>query len=835
MFAVLWLAVALAGVAAATDPCGVHDLTASAETAHLRVGGPAGSAPLSCAWTIRAPANWTVRLDVTSCGGDGGGSDEGVHLAVYDGPDASSARIAAGAPLAVGHALFSAGDLLFVELWADAADSPLCVAMAYRSVPAVAPASRCAGLVNASVGDEGLSVSDGSAVGQPYANDMACLWHIMASPGSGQVQLAWEGPVDVQATEDCRSDVLEVYDGVQEGSSPLLARVCTYRALPAFTSTAGALTVRFSTDAQVVADGFRARATSVAAPTPTCAGRAELTASTSVAVLTDGSPPGVAYANSLACEWLVVAPTPAPDSAFAWHLVLRLTAVALQDTPGCVADAVTLFDGDSVAAPALAPSACGLQPAADAQPAAITSSPAALVQFRTDAAIVEDGFQLTYRAARWCSGRVEVHAPGEFGHSPDDEAGAPAGLTCEWVVHASDGRAPVVQLAEFTLAAGDCGDALVAVYDGTDTAAPLLLQRCTDGDGLAVGTGVSLLVRLQTGNATRATGRLSFAAGSDWLCAGTHDLRGEGALAVQPPQLLTDVLQHCVWRLWPAEGGKAGLSISQLALGDSRDAISMTVHDGSSMHAPPLLHVTTPLSLTQLPLVVGSAGVLTLALTLPSLPPDRSPSWRVDAQFRSRPLPPLCAAMQRVPLPADQSWVAVTDGSGDGVCYANNMACQWELVAPEAHVLEVRIDYLLLQTPGCADYVWYEAGVGDRRALCGAWDRGRTLLTTEGTNFTLGFFADGSLVADGFQASVRAVPTGGHKRSLTLVWLLAGLTVVLAPPLAMKLVRRRHMQRRTLMEAVSARLARRRQLELDEVEPLTAADETLLYYEAMTA
>eukprot|EP00741_Cyanophora_paradoxa_P007802 tig00001214_g7548.t1 len=313
---------------------------------------------------------------------------------------------------------------------------------------------------------------------------LRCTWRL--APGGG-------APAAVRVTvarfEGAPGrDFLSLYDGPPPSAAGglLMAALTGPAAGLAYTSTSSSVYLSYVATSGAALAGpvpSFAVAYETAGGGALCAGEAALTAD--AGTLSDGAAGGT-YVNGMACAWRI-----APAAA-AGSIVLRFSRLELG--PG---DTVTVHDGADAGAPLL-----GELAGAGAGPLELRSSgPALYVAFASDGEGVGPGFEAAYaRETGFCGpAPVPLAAPAAPSVTAAFAPPAPA-AACAWLLDQRAAGYDSVWLTLPALAAALAPGDTLAVHDGPDAAAPVLLRAESGYPGGTVkGSGAALAVTFASG------------------------------------------------------------------------------------------------------------------------------------------------------------------------------------------------------------------------------------------------------------------------------------------------------------------------------------------------
>lgn len=404
----------------------------------------------------------------------------------------------------------------------------------------VSPSEGCSKLTELSAADEGSINYPRSG---PYLSNEYCQWKIRA-PVDKAIELTVRR-ISIEATEECRWDKLEIFDGSltndtssTTSNSLSLASLCGF-ILPtaSYVTSSNEALIRFTSDGSVGYGGFQidfrpVTPGSPSAPADAFDGRPQEKSSKGSSSQTQGAsseysetklveckgvkelkePTGVIkfpmsgdYENNVVCKWRIIA-------TGGKLIQIQVTSIDIEEPDDCHSccwyDWLSLYDGRTENATTMMAKLCGT--VAPLVPFT-TKASAALVVFRSNAKNGDEGFQLNYRVVAKdkaksglgpCTGQVlEVRDSTGVIQSPgfkDDRF--PENSRCRWrIVGALE---QVIRLRFDNLNIENdiaCVYDSVSVFDGFNRSAPLLGRFC--GNKLPpemTSSGSSLLVSFET-------------------------------------------------------------------------------------------------------------------------------------------------------------------------------------------------------------------------------------------------------------------------------------------------------------------------------------------------
>ncbi|KAI8494928.1 CUB and sushi domain-containing protein 2 [Branchiostoma belcheri] len=467
-----------------------------------------GNYPLStnCTWQINvSPGNMVlIRFDQFSLE-HGGMTCIWDRLRILDGPNISSPVIATLCGSSVGPVITS-GSSAFVVFHSDesvtdsgffanftAHTGPLpTTTPAYATqttfgvVTATPPSVSCGNptVLNANFGSF-------TSPGYPgnYPNNAYCSWKI--SVNISEVIAFRFSDFHLESGSSCPWDYLAIYDG-SNSTAPLLARLCGTSGTTTFTTGRNAFVV-FRSDLTVSRTGF------------------------SVNFTAEGRPGN--YPNNANCSWQI--------SVNAGEVIaFRFSQFDLQDGFFgflCISDYLAIYDGSDTTAPLLA-RLCGTSGTTT-----FTTGRNAFVVFRSDLTVSHTGFSVNFTA----EGRPDTTTPtyatettqaspsgnvtcgnptvlnANFGSftSPGYPENYPNNANCSWQISVNTGEVIAFRFSQFSLEGGSsCPWDYLAIYDGSDSTAPLLARLCGTSGTTTFTTGRNAFVVFRSDLTVSRTG-----------------------------------------------------------------------------------------------------------------------------------------------------------------------------------------------------------------------------------------------------------------------------------------------------------------------------------------
>ncbi|XP_032802376.2 neuropilin-2-like isoform X1 [Petromyzon marinus] len=232
-----------------------------------------------------------------------------------------------------------------------------------------------------SAGEPGYVMSPGYP--QDYPAHLMCEWLVQAPQSDQRIILNFNPHFEVERTNDCRYDFVEIRDGADD-SAPLLGKFCGNIAPPSQTSSGATLFIRFKSDYATQGAGFSLRYEIY--KTDECSN----TFTTPNGTLQSPGYPEP-YGHNLECTYIISAP-PQSEIVLRFHVFSLEAEPAAQPDAECRFDRLEVWDGLPHVGPLIG-RYCGSK-----SPGEIKSVSGILsVTFNTDGGIAKDGFSATYR------------------------------------------------------------------------------------------------------------------------------------------------------------------------------------------------------------------------------------------------------------------------------------------------------------------------------------------------------------------------------------------------------------------------------------------------------
>merc|ERR1712038_2177550 len=215
-----------------------------------------------------------------------------------------------------------------------------------------------------------------------YSNNMECSWKIIA-PAGMYVKVHFTS-MDIEHHGQCEYDSVTFLDG---DFGPEITSLCGSILPPDFTSNTPVMVIRFSTDYSVIAPGFMLEVTAVdtpSIPVSACGTFRPLPIVTEGTVITSPTGATDTYPSDSQCGWLITAPE-------GEVVILTMNSFHLEDAPGCMYDALTVYEGNAPDHDSEIAVLCGTT----TPNLEFTSGNEMFVEFTSDYCIEYEGFSAT--------------------------------------------------------------------------------------------------------------------------------------------------------------------------------------------------------------------------------------------------------------------------------------------------------------------------------------------------------------------------------------------------------------------------------------------------------
>ncbi|XP_078391727.1 cubilin [Cetorhinus maximus] len=285
---------------------------------------------------------------------------------------------------------------------------------------------------------------------QNFPDNSECTWRIITHE-SKHLEITFDKNFQVpDGTDNCETSYVKVWGGTAETDKTLLATLCGNVAPGPVIAPANVVTVRFQSTSSA-GSGFSASFTNRCGANFTAsAGR----------IMSPNYPHN--YDSNLNCEYLI-------NTSSQLFVILQFETFDIEGPSPCKCDSLKIYSGTTASGNPVA-TLCG-----SAIPNPISSYGPVLLAFKTDIVKTKPGFVINYHLAS-CGGTF---------HGPSGTIASPTyshteyNINCTYHIIVGENRIVKLKFNEFDLETSSaCTSTYVAVYDGSNTLAPLLGQFC---------------------------------------------------------------------------------------------------------------------------------------------------------------------------------------------------------------------------------------------------------------------------------------------------------------------------------------------------------------------
>ncbi len=431
------------------------------------------------------------------------------------------------------------------------------------------PGNYCSGRVRISTPIGTITDGSGSA---NYNDNSDCQW-LIAPPGADSIKISFTS----LQTEN-NFDTIFIYNG-PDTTFPYRWWTGNWSILPTYTSSVGAILIRFKSDNTITGPGWSLNYITYGR-NPTCTGRTIL--SNPSATFVDGSGTGN-YANNQLCSWLIAPPC-------ATNINLNFTQFNTEEGY----DGIIVYDGNNTSAPIL-----GSFSGTSIPPNITSSGGQMLVVFVSDYSVNFQGFTATYSSNSTgsgnCTGNRSVPSTTvlntfDYGNISDGSGNSNYcnNRDCRWLIQPPQASSVTLRFSAFDVEEsspdGNTTYDAVEIYDGATIASPLLGRFTGDSLPPAItSSSGSVLVRFYTDNSVAKQGWSAYyTSTSPSYCTPSNVLTvasgsfSDGSGASFPYANNTD----CSWLIQPPNAGSLKLTFTEFNTEANYDGI--IVYNGSS-------------------------------------------------------------------------------------------------------------------------------------------------------------------------------------------------------------------------------------------------------------
>ncbi|XP_050435751.1 cubilin [Adelges cooleyi] len=481
----------------------------------------------NCAWSVKLPEGQNVNIRFTDF--DLASSCESNFLAFHNGPDPE-------APLLgkfCGNVLPANLETFSNNIWVVFASGDQISKKGFNVTIEPKVQSGCGQSYLLEKGEITSTNFPGS-----YPDNDECEWTINVEPGN-RISLTFVDRFNVEQSKNCTKDFVQVYDLVDGDWVPLGNRLCGRQVPPTINSTGTKIKVRFRSDSEITAEGFKATWKSF------CGG--VFTESTGK-IVSPNFPK--LYRHGLTCNYTIIAPKK--------NIRLVFKSFNIEDA-NCRYDNLTIYDKphENINAKSLhlIGTYCGKN-----SPNVLTLNSHVMLLFKTDSSGTYSGFEIEYDT-EGCGG--EMTEPGliTFVNKNNNLASYAYMVNCTWTIQAPPEQIIELFFNKFQVGMSNegegCDSDLVTVYDSPKINSNKTLgEFCGDlNDMLPVvrSTANSMVVEaVNDGSAYNLgfSGEIVFTYGEASGCGGTIKLdqtNYQSGYTLESPKRLKRTSLDCGW------------------------------------------------------------------------------------------------------------------------------------------------------------------------------------------------------------------------------------------------------------------------------------------------
>lgn len=682
----------------------------------------------TCSWTITTNVDKVLMIQFTSLKIEYHDNCDYDSVQLFDGPSMSSYPLSdricgSSTP----DPFTSTHNQVFVQFVSDSSNSGEGFTLSWSSLDPV-----CGGTLDDS------NHGDISSPGYPgnYPNLRDCSWTVTVDAGR-YITFAFAS-IDLETSDDCSNDYLEIYDGLNDQYT-LLGQFCTSDSPSPIQTTGPYAFLRFHSNSANTGQGFHITYTSMLID-PGCGGA--ITDDSGV-IISPNYPND--YNHNADCIWTIQV----PDTEV---ILFTITNLEIEVHGSCVYDYVELRDGFDETAPFV-----GRYCDSSAIPPPFISSTNSLyVKFHSDASISAGGFRATFEV--YCGGSftedngevVSPYFPNQYPHEK----------TCEYFITAGDGQG--VQLTFVTLAIEyhpDCNYDYVEVRDGSTADTTLIGRYCgTSLPAPITSTGSGLYLKFATdGSVTNFGFRATYT-----FVDVSPPSNGCGGLFTDPTGIISSPVHpelyphsaHCVYDIQVSEGSVVRLTFSFFSLEyhSSCNYDYVEIYDNSTTTGNALMGkycgTDTP------PVLTSTGNLMTVVFHSDS-------SVALDgftANYVALNSSLVCGAQLT-------ATTGVITSPRYPSPYYNNAECVWTIIVPSGQQISVTFTAFELEGSSTCLYDYLElrnGGYGTSpliATLCGS-TLPSTPYISHSNRMYIKFKTDGSVTYSGFSLSYDGTATG---------------------------------------------------------------------------
>jgi len=403
---------------------------------------------LTCTWVINAANDHSIKLNFTNFALEFGffGLCSADYVEVRDGATSAAPSLGRYCGTRSPFTFHSHGSSLYVKFVSDSSIVRTGFRASYQRA--------CGGILRATTGL--IKPPKSNALYLPNQN---CTWYITVTSGTA-VRLTFT-QFNLEASNACQNDYVLVRNGHAQ-DSPILGRYCGSTVPGPVLASNNRVAVQFVTNSAVQASGFLLNYTQYVRG---CGGQLSISDPLVVGNVSSPNYP-LNYPINTECSWVLN--VPAGNT-----IEFTLVDMDIETAVSCRWDYVELRDGGSLGSNSLG-KFCGSSLPSPAR--FISSGNQLFVKIRSDASVTGRGFTASWKIG---CGKTLTSASGTI-TSPRFPSTYPINRDCGYFVQIPENKRIQLDFNVFSVASAppQCSQDYVAIYDGTNTSAPLLTKKC---------------------------------------------------------------------------------------------------------------------------------------------------------------------------------------------------------------------------------------------------------------------------------------------------------------------------------------------------------------------
>ncbi|XP_069787318.1 cubilin [Narcine bancroftii] len=464
-----------------------------------------------CSWLIQASAGSVIELQFEQFSLDSSTGCIADYLTIYNGIEVNSNILATLCGNHIPASILSSKNNMYIKLRTDNSRTAGGFFAKYRQI--------CHGMI---IANQSKGILESTNFPQPYPSYQDCNWTIQTTAGN---IINYTFTAFILSINSCHLAWLKLYDG-PSAQSPLIGSFCGNSLPPSGRTSGTNLHVAFHSESSFSGNGFQMLWFQNG-----CGGDLH---GPKGGFNSPGYPNR--YPSNQECIWIIQG-----NSGSCIELTIHDFDVEYQT---CMFNVLEVHDGPDIASVQLA-QLCSTHPANNSLVISSTGN-YITVRFKTSLNGFGRGFNATWRQRAGVCGGIFTASEGEI-HSPNYPSPYGINVDCSWVINVDKHYSVFLDFLDFNVGhRQSCDSDYVAVYDGSNEAAPLLRKLC--GNILPEGFTSSynvLYIHFSSQNSCNSKGfraRFHQVCGS---CIITDDIGGAITSPLYPGNYSNN--QNCSW------------------------------------------------------------------------------------------------------------------------------------------------------------------------------------------------------------------------------------------------------------------------------------------------